>query len=319
MDIVLIHLGGRLPRFLATAAAQIELISGSAPLIVGARDGRRLDGTRLRRFRAGEGLTGMGLAGFWRFAAERFFVLEEVMRKRGIDRCLHLESDNLLYIDPARIDGWLADTYGATIALCPLTDDEDTAGVMYVGSLAALEAFNEALVALVELGSERLLAEHGGTMANEMRMIHLLRTRQGLGGALPTTIAAARELGSDVVFDAASYGQWVGGTHATPGVPYAGDHHVVGREFLTGRYELLWDAHQRIPSVHEAGDARLWPLANLHVHSKQLDTWATAPPPLPPRPPSLRVRVASQLRAQADPITAKISARRAGRRGAGRA
>ena len=310
MDVVLIHLGGRLPRFLPTAAAQIELISGRAPVVVGPREGRRLDGPRLRRFRAGEGLTDMGLAGFWRFAAERFFVLEESMRERGIDRCLHLESDNLLYVDPARIEGWLADTYGAAVALCPLTDDEDTAGIMYVGSLAALEAFNEALVELVELGPERLLAEHGGTMANEMRMIHLLRTRHELSRALPTTIAAARELDCEIVFDAASYGQWVGGTHAIPGVPYAGDHHVVGREFLAERYEVLWDAQQRAPSVREAGDGRLWPLANLHVHSKQLRTWATAPLATPPGPPSLAARVAVQLRAHAGSIAARISARR---------
>jgi hypothetical protein len=310
VDVVLIHLGSSPPRFLATAASQIELISGAPPLVVGPREGRKLDGPRLRRFRAGEGLTDMGLAGFWRFAAERFFVLEEFMRARGIGRCLHLETDNLLYVGPARIDGWLADTYGPAVALCPLTDDEDTAGVMYVGSLAALEAFNEALVDLVELGPERLLAEHGGTMANEMRMIHLLRARDGLAQALPTTISAARDMNSDVVFDAASYGQWVGGTHAIPGVPYAGNHHVVGREFLAGRYEVLWDAQQRVPSVRDVGDGRLWPLANLHVHSKQLDKWATAPVSMPPGPPSLPARAVTQLRAHVGPIAAKVAARR---------
>jgi hypothetical protein len=310
VDVVLIHLGSRPPRFLATAVGQIDLIAGTPPLVVGPREGRNLEGPRLRRFRAGEGLTDMGLAGFWRFAAERFFVLEEFMRARDIDRCLHLETDNLLYVDPVRIDGWLADTYGPAVALCPLTDEEDTAGIMYIGSLAALEAFNEGLVRLVELGPQRLLTEHGGTMANEMRMIHLLRTREGLARALPTTIAAACELGSDVVFDAASYGQWVGGTPLAPGVPYAGDHHVVGREFLAKRYEVLWDAQQRMPSVRDAGNGRLWPLANLHVHSKQLSRWATAPPPMPPGPPSLPARIGAQLRARIGPMAAKVSARR---------
>lgn len=309
MDIVLIHVGGRAPGFLRDAVRQIESISGSRPLVIGPRRAAAFMGPRLTRFRASERLSQMGLSGFWRYACERFFVLEDAMREAGIDRCLHLESDNLLYVDAAVLEPWLISTYGGGIAVCPVTDDEDTAAIMFAGSLAALEAFNERLLELVALGPAGLLERHGGSMGNEMRMLHLLRAEFGLARALPTTLAAAARTGAPAVFDAASYGQWVDGTPGAAGVPFAGDHHIVGRQLLAGEIELGWDAQRRAPWVRAtaggvAPAAPAMPLANLHIHSKRLALWATprpAPPPVAPGPlaPARRVRrrVAEVIRA----------------------
>jgi hypothetical protein len=296
VDVVFIHLGGRTPRYLRVAVQQVRHVTGRAPHCVLPRVARGYRGRHLVRFRSSEHLSPLGLNGFWRYACERFFVLEEFMRLHGIDRCLHIESDNLLYVAPAEFEHWLVRAYGDRIATCPMTDDEDSAGVLYVGSLAALAAFNEQLLGLVELGPDRLLAEYGGQMGHEMRMLHVLRTQFGLSLALPTTIASAAELGSPVVFDAASYGQWVDGTPGTAGVPYAGDHHIVGRAFLAGDIELLWSAQRIAPFLRSAQrSGPLQPLANLHVHSKRLALWSTpvaAPPPVPPGPlaPARRLR-----------------------------
>jgi hypothetical protein len=300
VEVVLIHVGGRPPRFLRDAVRQIQHVAGTPPIVIGPRAAARFAGPRLQCFRASERLTQMGLAGFWRFACERFFVLEDAMRARGIDRCLHLESDNLLYVDPATLEPWLTPTYGRDIAICPVSDEEDTAGVLYVGSLPALEAFNERLLELVALGPDGLLARYGGTMGNEMRMLFVLRAEFGLARALPTTLADAASLGAPAVFDAASYGQWVDGTPQTAGVPFAGDHHIVGRAFLAGEIEVGWDAQRRAPWVRAVAGpgAPAGPpmaLANLHIHSKRLSLWTTprpAPPPVAPGPlaPARRVR-----------------------------
>jgi hypothetical protein len=265
---------------------QVQHVTGRLPQCVLPRLARHYGGERLVRFRNFERLSPMGLDGFWRYACERFFVLEEFMREQDIGRCLHIESDNLLYVPPAEFEPWLARAYGDDIATCPMTDDEDSAGVLYVGSVAALAAFNEQLLGLVELGPERLLADYGGQMGHEMRMLHLLRTHFGLSRALPTTIASAAELGSPVVFDAASYGQWVDGTPGTAGVPYAGDHHIVGRAFLAGDIELLWNAQRSAPFLRSGQQSGpLHPLANLHVHSKRLALWSTPVAPAPPVAP----------------------------------
>ncbi len=120
--------------------------------MIGPRDAARYRGPQLDRFRASEQLSSFGLGGFWRYACERFFVLEEHMRRTGLERCLHIESDVLLYLAPGDFDAWLRARYAGAVAVCPLTESEDTAAAMYVGSLAGLAALNDALLELVALG-----------------------------------------------------------------------------------------------------------------------------------------------------------------------
>lgn len=233
-------------------------------------------GEKLLRFRAVESLTGMGLGGFWRYSAERFFVLEDFMAEAGLDRCLHIESDNLLYVDPAQYMDWLRETYGDDVSTCPITDHEDTAAVLSVGSLKALAGFNAALLELVALPPNELLERYGGEMANEMRMVRIVRD-EGLARALPITLASAHAAGSPVVFDPGSYGQCVDGVPGQPGVPYTGDHHEVGRELIARRCRIVWDAERQVPSVRGADENDELPLANLHLHSKRLARFVNQP------------------------------------------
>jgi hypothetical protein len=292
MEIVLIHLGWPVPDHLAACAGQIRAVSGREPLIVDPRRGASYRSPDLRRFRRVEYLSHLGLGGFWRYSCERFFVLEALMRERGIEACLHIESDNLIYVPPTEYEPWLREAYGPSVAVCPLTDTEDTAAVMYVGSVAALSEFNRALVGLVGLGSERLLAQYGGELANEMRMLNIIRTSMGLCSALPTTPAEALTVGARWLFDPASYGQFLDGVPGEPGRSWVGDHHVVGREILRGRCEVSWDPLERAPAVRAQNAAgRGMPLANLHIHSKRLQRWMATgafPEPVEVRRPRRR-------------------------------
>lgn len=292
MEVVLIQLGLiRPPRYLRACVAQTRAITGRSPIVVGPWRGRRLRGSKLSHFRDVERLSDMGLRGFWRYSAERLFVLEEVMRTAGLKTCVHIESDVLVYAPPDEYAPWLTSTYGNALAVCPLTADQDTAAILYVGSLDALSRFNSALLELVAMAPHALLERYGGSFANEMRMINILRTVMGLAADLPTTVARALELGSDYVFDPASYGQQVDGIPPAPGVPYAGDHHAIGRELISANYRVIWDAQQRSPRVTSKSDATEYPLANLHIHSKRLKRWTSEikPPPAPHVPLPIRV------------------------------
>jgi hypothetical protein len=274
---VLIHLGSRAPSHLRICAAQIAAVSGMQPLIVDRRKGARYRGAKLKQFRKQESLSDMGLKRFWRYTCERFFVLEELMLELDLDRCIHVESDVLMYLPSGSLVPWLSDVYGAGVAVCPLTATEDVAAVMYVGSFGALARMNDALLELVEMGPA-MLEVHGGDFGNEMRMLHILRTELSLCEALPTTIERALVLGSPWVFDPASYGQYLDGTPGQPGVSYAGDHHEPGRELMRGSCELIWDARARRPFLRSRDAETLWPLANLHVHSKRLAEWSAVAP-----------------------------------------
>ena len=274
MRVVLVHLGSPLPKHARICIRQAIAASGERPVVVGPTAARKFRSEGRARFRQVESLSGMGLKRFWRYACERFFVLEAAMRAMNLERCIHIECDVLMYASPASYVEWLIDTYGTGLATCPLTNLEDTAALMYVGSQAALAAFNTALLDLVALPPAEFVAVHGGEMAHEMRMMNLLRAKSGLAASLPTTVASAHELGSAYIFDPASYGQYVDGVPAEPGVAYAGEHHRVGRELLSGNYRLRWDAQQRIPLVASSGDGSEYPLATLHIHSKRLERWA---------------------------------------------
>ena len=79
--------------------------------------------------------------GFWRFATERFFCVEELMQQLSVTRAVHLESDNLIYFDPARIGYTLAELYAGLAA--PFANDElCVPGVVYVSSIDTLSQLN---------------------------------------------------------------------------------------------------------------------------------------------------------------------------------
>lgn len=282
---VLIHLGSRPPGYMHVAARQARAVAGRDPVVIGPKLGARYSGPKLDAFRSGEQLSGFGLAGFWRYTAERFFVLEEHMRATGLTRCLHIESDNLLYTAPAELDGWLRSAHGEGVAVCPLTDTEDTAAVLFVGSIDALADLNEALLELVRTPPEQLLEAHGGEMANEMRMLRLLRER-GLCSALPVTVEEAQAAGSAHVYDAGSYGQFVDGWYWDPGVSFTSERHLVGDALAGGHYRIVWNAPREKPLVYVPGPGgEPLPLVNLHVHSKRLEAW-TPRDLTPPRRPA---------------------------------
>jgi hypothetical protein len=236
--------------------------------------GAALDGPKLRTFRRRERLSQMGPRGFWRYAAERLFVLEEYMRRAGMPRCLHVESDNLVFPEllTAGSRGALDHHLGSSVAACPLTEDEDTAAVLYVGSIDALGRVTDALLDLASMRPEHFLQVHGGQMFNEMRMLAVLR-EWGLTRSLPTSPAEplARSLG--LVFDPASYGQWLDGTHSVPGTAFASDLHILGPALRSGN--LIADVRPGADhgEVRLRGETGL-PLANIHVHSKRLAMWA---------------------------------------------
>jgi len=76
------------------------------------------------------------------------------------------------------------------------------------------------------------------------------------------------EDGIEPIFDGASYGQFLGGTHES-GPGWAEDAHYIGREILNKTIRPFFDGK---PMVER--DGKVYPLFNLHVHSKKLELFA---------------------------------------------
>jgi hypothetical protein len=141
------------------------------------------------------------------------------------------------------------------------------------------------MLEMVRLTPEQFAAQHGDDMANEMRMLRVLRER-GLCAALPITPDEARSTGSGHVFDAGSYGQFVDGWYWEPGVPYTNEDHLLGPALAEQSLRVMWGAARDVPFALVPGDEPQ-PLVNLHVHSKRLALWATRRIDIPRKPAGL--------------------------------
>ena len=280
--VIFVQLGRQVPPYLGVAMAQCRSVDGGLrPLLVGPHDGAQSRGPKLDAFRQGEHLSEQGPRGFWRYAAERLFVLEVFMERNGIDRCLHIESDNLILLPSKDVADRATRFFGSQVATCPLTEHFDTAAVLYVGSRAALSRLTAGLLDLALLPPRELLRLHGGPMANEMRMLAILRSA-GLSAALPTRPRSEAATEMECIFDPASYGQWLDGTVAAPGVPYATGDHFLGPDLIDGTLVVRWGFERQDASVcDKTYDSGFVPLANVHLHSKRLSLWTpVAPLPL---------------------------------------
>lgn len=189
-----------------------------------------------------------------------------------------------------------------------------TAAVMYVGSLPVLTDICTEMIRHLESGDEQVRLLLQADMVNEMVLLGVIRQqRPDLLDVLPVaphqpayppsvkrvskpwtrpflkladwvspklldhvpTENLSRYLGElGCLFDAASWGQYVGGTPHGEGPGFCASHHWIGNDLHHHRYAIAWDMDRRgrrVPFItsREAPGVR-WPLFNLHVHSKRI-------------------------------------------------
>lgn len=282
MDIILVHLGDDLPGYIHTCIRQIRTYTDERIVVVvdklplfhfGLTDNIHILETRFlkksgswKRFEKAGHFSAFG-DDFWKYACERFYAIEAAMEMLQIKKALHIENDNLIYgeIDEDYLDKKCGDNIGIT----RITHTLYGAGIMYVGSLVALSAFNDKMTSLMELSREDKLVKMGDEMQNEMRLMCVVaQENPDLVKLLPTTPRNE----SKYVYDCASWGQYIGGTHQCPSQPYTTEDHIVGKDIIDGKYDCKWIDKE--PYIVDAAK-NLKPLFNLHIHSKQLGIWVS--------------------------------------------
>jgi len=301
--ILFVHLGEALPPYLEDALAQARLFNGcdilllanaaalaAAPpdpgLCVRAVPVEDLPvSPQLAAFRVAAKIDRAFRFGFWTYVIERFFHIETAMAVFGLENVVHLETDNLLYADLDALCPKLATLYPGT-ALPFDGDRRGIAGLMYLRDAAAAGRFTRFVASF--------FARNPGVRANDMSLLGLFRQRLGpaAADALPVVPAAgdaARSLTGEapadpalyarhaealgMIFDPGAFGQYLGGVdprnvRGRPTLGFLNESAV----FQASRYRfrLVPDAEgRRIPHLYGT-DGRSWPLANLHVHSKNL-------------------------------------------------
>lgn len=279
MDLILVHLGPNVPSYMFDCIKQIRKFTEDRIVVILSERPNftiREENVLLvcldmipkcenwKNFKP-EFFAPMG-GGLWRYSCERFFAIESVMKNLGIKKALHIENDNLIYAKPD--EEFFEKDCGDTIGLVPITYTLLGAGIMYIGSIENLDWMNGTLNCEISKGKEELEKSYGNEMLNEMRLLNVIRSDKIT--ALP--ILPCEE--SKYVYDCASWGQYVGGTHQNPGKPHSEDAHIVGREINAGKYCVEWETPKdKGPFVFNRITKEKKYLFNLHIHSKELHKW----------------------------------------------
>jgi len=229
-------------------------------------------GTKRKAFQERCVLDSKFRGGFWKYSTERLFVLEDYLDFAGINECIHLENDNMIYFSLVHMLPTLRQEYNG-LAAPYLGKGEMTFGILYVKESAALYDLNVFILGLSHTGD------------NEMKLgCRFFMTNLEEADFLPTVsneceirdsdyrFATAHGEGFRGVWDAAAYGQYLGGI----------DERDEGRQvcfvnetcaFRTDQFEFTWDISKgdvdlAYPRAHRHGHS--WPIYILHIHSKHL-------------------------------------------------
>lgn len=217
---------------------------------------------------------------FWYVTYERLFYLQKFIETTKYEQVIHLENDVMVYTDLDSDYLWkkLSELYIDKVAINPVGDKWSAVAFTYIDSVEAITRVNKAIIELAAKGVSYLQKLTEMDLVSEMIILDYLRKNQDCGldilPCLPLEYeGCARNFDHlKLVFDGASWGQYVfGTTEKIPG--WTGSHHYVGRELQASKYKVIWkqDTDRRKCPFIVSSDGSEYPLANLHVHSKQLE------------------------------------------------
>lgn len=214
--------------------------------------------------------------GFWRATTERLFVLEDWMRWKGIQECLHLENDIMLYTDVSALVPTLRKTSAGLSTTfqgqgVKLDQVRMCFSLLYCRSVDALSNFVASL-AVNNRGTDEMQMS-GPYWQDTPEECSVLPTA-------PTGVTLVSETfrrwyenpAFSCIFDAAAHGQYLGGIdpiHGEAGVAFVNR----DTDYRTDQFLYGWsmDSNKRRYPVLMDKVGKIWHIANLHVHCKRLD------------------------------------------------
>ncbi len=214
--------------------------------------------------------------GFWRYTTERLFVLEDFCTFKSIHECIHLENDNMIYFSTEHLLPTLRKEYPG-LAAPYLGKGEMTFGMLYIHDVASLSNLNTFLLGM----------RH--TNQNEMKLgCHFFLENKEEADFLPVVsnecdvrdndkwMATAHGDEFRGVFDAAAYGQYMGGIDERNGDGLNLGFINQTAAYRADQFKYEWTHFEgglRFPTIHRHGNS--WPIYVLHVHSKNLENFVS--------------------------------------------
>ncbi len=193
----------------------------------------------------------------WITSLMRIFYLNDLISNLNLKQGVHFDSDVIIYKPYEKIEHLFDQS---KFNITPLNKEELIFGYAYIGNQGI---FNE----IVDNFSN-IVTNEFGNMVNEMKLLKNLHLKSGEHFNLLNILPNASEE-EEYVFDPASYGQYLGGTHTNPYRFYkrrwAGDHHYIGKEVIENQLTIKF---KNYPFVLK--EKKKYEIVNLHIHSKEL-------------------------------------------------
>ncbi len=217
---------------------------------------------------------------FWQFSSERFFYIEQAMKKYNLNNIFHLENDNLLYINLGEYINIFSKKYpgiGATFD----NDNRCIAGFMFIKNIESINALNHTFAELAEYNY------------NDMEILAIFKKKNPklidnlpiIPGSYKTFFSLKNQLGDftsssnsysnnfelfESIFDAAALGQYLGGIdpiHRNSKPGFVNERCL----FNPANFSYAWmlDKQERkVPVIIFKN--QMFKINNLHIHCKNL-------------------------------------------------
>jgi hypothetical protein len=215
------------------------------------------------------------------YAFERFFVLNRLMKQKGLTDVLFMELDNLIYNDPRQ---WLPGFQTAEMAYMFDNWGRASAGIAYIKNTTILEDFLNYCATFIQEDRSNIMTDALHEMAilyyfwqentHRVQLLPILWPSTDEGDGTNLLHASHTFPLYDSLFDAASLGICIGGLD----LYHTGGALVKGIKgpwslFAYSAYRQEWQLdsqNRRIPYLWSETRKSWVRINNLHIHSKDL-------------------------------------------------
>jgi hypothetical protein len=224
----------------------------------------------------------LSMNGFWKYAMERFFLVEEVMIKFNLTDVVHLEVDNLVYFS---LDELLPHFQAINRLLAP--SDNNTrfiAGLVYIPNIDLLSHLNNfftnmnnnvaEMEVMMNFYNQIKLKDHNGYISNILEIMPVIMPEYNEFNF--NLIDDPKKLSNysllfNGIFDAAAFGQFLGGIDKIHNKNNTDGFINPHAAYQVNNLDIRWvdTLGKKRPQTRVKG-GEWWNIYNLHIHSKDL-------------------------------------------------
>lgn len=238
---------------------------------------------------------------FWTLSTERFFYIEELMKKYNLINVIQIECDNLLYYDFTKIFNGIEKLNKKHI-VCGDRPNTLSNAITYFKNYETISLFTNFLTKESQGTYEKILDKFNkygllgrshakvNDMSFTMLYYKLNKNNSDFMDLFPllpfNENFKNNEQNTDnykyfeVIFDGASWGMYLGGwpdemskDNKILGPGYTDKNYAVGRMLISKRFEFKWEENDKgykIPICYDKKMNKKTLICNLHIHNKKV-------------------------------------------------